>query len=97
MLLQSAFRARHADESHRARLRVEIGRLRKALAAVAGVEATRDGFALKPLDGREVVVLAPPMRPCTWPLSGRSETPGRRRRLTSRTRPLVPTKKRRFA
>jgi hypothetical protein len=59
-LLQRAFRARHADESHRARLRVEIGRLRKALAAVAGVEATRDGFALKPAGGREVVALAPP-------------------------------------
>jgi len=59
-LLQSAFRAKHADESHRARLRVEIGRLRKALAPVAGVEATRDGFALKPLSGREVVALAPP-------------------------------------
>ena len=59
-LLQSAFHARHADESHRARLRVEIGRLRKALATVAGVEATRDGFALKPLKEREVVALAPP-------------------------------------
>ena len=59
-LLQRAFRARHADESHRARLRVEIGRLRKLLAAVAGVDATRDGFALKPRGGREVVVLAPP-------------------------------------
>ena len=47
--LQSAFRARHVDESHRARLRVEIGRLRKALATVAGVEATSDGFTLKPL------------------------------------------------
>jgi hypothetical protein len=31
-LLARAFRARQADESHRARLRVEIGRLRKALA-----------------------------------------------------------------
>ena len=59
-LLARAFRARHADESHRARLRVEIGRLRKALAPVAGVEATRDGFALKPQEAREVVTLAPP-------------------------------------
>ena len=59
-LLPRAFRARHADELHRARLRVEIGRLRKALAVVAGLEATRDGFALKPLGGREVVTLAPP-------------------------------------
>jgi tetratricopeptide (TPR) repeat protein len=59
-LLARAFRARHADESHRARLRVEIGRLRKALGAIAGVEATRDGFALAPRAGREVVALAPP-------------------------------------
>jgi tetratricopeptide (TPR) repeat protein len=59
-LLQRAFRAKHADESHRARLRVEIGRLRKVLTAVAGVEATRDGFALKPFGGREVLALAPP-------------------------------------
>jgi hypothetical protein len=59
-LLARAFRARHADESHRARLRVEIGRLRKALGAIAGVEATRDGFALAPRGGREVAALAPP-------------------------------------
>ena len=47
-LLARAFRARHVDELHRARLRVEIGRLRKALGAVAGIEATKDGFALAP-------------------------------------------------
>jgi hypothetical protein len=59
-LLQRAFRARHADDSHRARLRVEIGRLRKALAEIAEIVATRGGFALKPRGGREVVALAPP-------------------------------------
>src|SRR3954454_9757305 len=59
-LLARAFRARHADESHRARLRVEIGRLRKALAAVAGIDATKDGFTLVPRRARDVVVLAPP-------------------------------------
>lgn len=59
-LLARAFRAKHADESHRARLRVEIGRLRKALAAIAGIDATKDGFMLMPRGGREVVVLAPP-------------------------------------
>ena len=48
VLLARAFGAKHADESHRARLRVEIGRLRKALRRVAGVEATKDGFALAP-------------------------------------------------
>jgi hypothetical protein len=59
-LLARAFRAKHADESHRARLRVEIGRLRKALGSVAGIEATPDGFALMPRHARGVVVLAPP-------------------------------------
>ncbi|MBI1202728.1 MAG: helix-turn-helix domain-containing protein [Rhodopseudomonas sp.] len=59
-LLARAFRARHADESHRARLRVEIGRLRKALVAICGIDATKDGFALVPRRGRDVAVLAPP-------------------------------------
>lgn len=59
-LLTSAFRARHADESHRARLRVEIGRLRAELRDVAEVRATARGFALVPLGSREVCVLAPP-------------------------------------
>src|SRR5512135_3466497 len=59
-LLARAFRAKHADESHRARLRVEIGRLRKALSAAAGIDATKDGFALAPRRAREVAVLAPP-------------------------------------
>lgn len=59
-LLARAFRARHADESHRARLRVEIGRLRKALRNVGGIDATRDGFAFVPHRVRNVAVLAPP-------------------------------------
>jgi biotin operon repressor len=59
-LLARAFRAKRADESHRARLRVEIGRLRKALSRVAGIDATKHGFALAPHRAREVVVLAPP-------------------------------------
>jgi len=60
-LLARAFRAKHADESHRARLRVEVGRLRTTLRALADVSATRRGFALAPLGGREIVVLAPPV------------------------------------
>ncbi|QPC43019.1 helix-turn-helix domain-containing protein [Kaustia mangrovi] len=60
-LLARTFRARHADDSHRARLRVEIGRLRAALRGLAGVEATRRGFALTPRAADGVVVLAPPM------------------------------------
>jgi hypothetical protein len=60
-LLARAFRAKHADESHRARLRVEIGRLRAELRPLADVSATQQGFALVPHDAREVVVLAPPV------------------------------------
>jgi hypothetical protein len=60
-LIARAFRARHADESHRARLRVEIGRLRVELRTLADVSATQQGFTLAPRRGREVVVLAPPV------------------------------------
>ena len=60
-LLARAFRAKFADESHRARLRVEIGRLRAALRKLADVSATKEGFALTPRAAREVVVLAPPV------------------------------------
>jgi hypothetical protein len=60
-LLTRAFRARHADESHRARLRVEIGRLRSVLRMLAGVSATKHGFVLAPRRAREVVVLARPV------------------------------------
>lgn len=61
LLLARAFRARQADESHRARLRVEIGRLRAALRGLAAVTATRRGFVLAPSAAREVVVLARPV------------------------------------
>src|ERR1700682_2318511 len=60
-LVARAFRATLADESHRARLRVEIGRLRTMLRSLAGVTATKRGFALVPRGAREVVVLARPV------------------------------------
>ena len=60
-LVKRAFRAKHADESHRARLRVEIGRLRAELRSLASVSATTQGFALAPRSAGEVVVLAPPV------------------------------------
>jgi hypothetical protein len=60
-LLARAFGAKFADESHRARLRVEIGRLRAVLGKLAGVSATQQGFALKPQRAREVLVLAQPL------------------------------------
>jgi hypothetical protein len=60
-LIARAFRAKFTDESHRARLRVEIGRLRKMLRTLADVRATTEGFALVPRREREVVVLARPV------------------------------------
>ena len=60
-LVARAFGGKRADESHRARLRVEIGRLRKMLRTLAGVSATMSGFALVPRRALEVVVLARPL------------------------------------
>jgi hypothetical protein len=60
-LIARAFRTRFADESHRARLRVEVGRLRTMLRTLAGVNATTRGFALVPRRAHEVVVLARPV------------------------------------
>jgi hypothetical protein len=60
-LVARAFRGKVADESHRARLRVEVGRLRRLLRTLAAVSATQQGFALKPRRAREVVVLAQPI------------------------------------
>lgn len=59
-LVATAFRGKHADESYRARLRVEMGRLRRLLRPLAGVAATRQGFVLAPHRAAEVVVLARP-------------------------------------
>lgn len=60
-LITGAFQARHLDESHRARLRVEIGRLRAKLRPLAEVTATKQGFALTPRKTRQVLVLARPV------------------------------------
>jgi hypothetical protein len=61
VLVGRAFGAKLADESHRARLRVELGRLRTMLRALASIGATKQGFALTPRRTRQVVVL-------TWPV-----------------------------
>ena len=60
-LIARAFRTKFADESHRARLRVEVGRLRRALRSLADVSATERGFVLAPRRTSEVVVLARPV------------------------------------
>jgi hypothetical protein len=60
-LIERAFRMRRPDETHRARLRVEIGRLRALVAPLASIDATAQGFALTPRGQRDVVVLVPPI------------------------------------
>ncbi len=60
-LIARVFRTRHPDETHRARLRVEIGRLRALVRPLALIEATPRGFVLQPQHGRAVAVLAPPI------------------------------------
>jgi DNA-binding winged helix-turn-helix (wHTH) protein len=61
VLLTRAFGAKYVDDSHRARLRVEIGRLRVALRDTADIRATKRGFALVPHRADEVLVLARPV------------------------------------
>jgi hypothetical protein len=60
-LMARAFGVRRPNESHRARLRVEIGRLRTIVASVARIAATEHGFRLEPAGARDVAVLAPPI------------------------------------
>ena len=60
-LLVRAFRAREADESHRPRLRVEIGRLREAIKPLAEIHATERGFVLETYQADAVAVLALPV------------------------------------
>jgi hypothetical protein len=60
-LVARAFGSKLSNDSHRARLRVEVGRLRQVLRTLANVSATKRGFALEPRRAREVVVLARPV------------------------------------
>ncbi|MFP2928971.1 helix-turn-helix domain-containing protein [Pyxidicoccus sp. 3LG] len=61
VLIGRAFGVRRANESHRVRLRVELGRLRTVLAPLAQVDATKTGFALTPRSVHSVTVLLPPI------------------------------------
>ncbi len=60
-LIARAFRLHRPDETHRARLRVELGRLRARVAPLAHVEATARGYRLVPRGPARVVVLVPPI------------------------------------
>ena len=55
------FRLRRPDDTHRARLRVEIGRLRALLKGLADIDATPRGFVLRTQVERAVSVLLPPI------------------------------------
>ncbi|HYP89103.1 MAG TPA: helix-turn-helix domain-containing protein, partial [Polyangiaceae bacterium] len=59
-LISRVFLAKRVNESHRVRLRVEIGRLRKLISKLARLEATTDGFVLVPHGGAGVACLLPP-------------------------------------
>ena len=59
-LIERVFGARRVNESHRVRLRVEVGRLRKLVAGIARVEAKGSGFVLVPNGARPVAILLPP-------------------------------------
>ena len=61
LLIERAFNTRRPDQTHRARLRVEIGRLRTLVKGLAGIEATPLGFAIRPVDGGALAVLEPPI------------------------------------
>ena len=93
VLLARAFGARFTDESHRARLRVEIGRLRTMLRTLAGVSATKRGFVLAPRRAREVVVWLGPstssMARCwpSWPTGSRGRAPPWRSRSAPASAP----------
>ncbi|MCB9589434.1 MAG: helix-turn-helix domain-containing protein [Polyangiaceae bacterium] len=61
VLIHAAFGAKRVNDTHRARLRVEIGRLRKLLRPVCDLEATQVGFRLLPRAGEDIAVLLPPL------------------------------------
>ncbi|MGH8038503.1 MAG: helix-turn-helix domain-containing protein [Stenotrophomonas sp.] len=60
-LIAQVFRLRHADETHRARLRVDIGRARALVQGLLQIEATATGYRLQAAPGQDVAVLAPPI------------------------------------
>jgi len=61
LLIERAFNTCRPDQTHRARLRVEIGRLRALVKGLANIEATPIGFAMRPLDGSALALLEPPI------------------------------------
>lgn len=60
-LILQVFRTRTPDDSHRARLRVQMGRLRRLVQPLAHVSATTGGYALVPARGQGLALLLPPI------------------------------------
>ena len=60
-LIREAFETTRPNPSHRARLRVELGRLRRELRPLAELRATGGGFTISPRQGQGVRLLAPPV------------------------------------
>jgi hypothetical protein len=60
-LIRDAFAVKRPNASHRARLRVEVGRLRRALVELATIAASPSGFAMRPRRAVDIVTLAPPI------------------------------------
>lgn len=58
-LMRAAFSTQRPNESHRARLRVELGRLRSLLRPLAEICARGDGYAFAPLGTKQVALLLP--------------------------------------
>jgi hypothetical protein len=80
VLIERAFRTRRPDDTHRARLRVELGRLRALAKPLARIDATERGFKLTthkepvvvlkpPIDGDEASLLALLADGATWSTS----------------------------
>jgi hypothetical protein len=57
-LVRRVFRARTVDDTYRARLRVETGRLRRVLGTLADIDTTREGYALRAHERREVLIVS---------------------------------------
>lgn len=60
-LIGAAFGPAKVDDSWRARLRVEIGRLRKISGPMASFQATKEGYRIEVEEGCDLVLLEPPV------------------------------------
>ena len=61
ILIGEVFRTRYVDDTLRVRLRVELARLRMAIAPIGTISATERGFRLDPRSSANVAVLSHPV------------------------------------